>query len=431
MNRKITSIFPYFRSRCYPSDNTRRRYAAERRFRFYGLAAIVLALTMLVLLFVNLITKGYTAFWHYTLKLEIVMDSEKTGKTYARVDYQALIHEGMLKLFPDVLEKDSQQLLFSLISSNPGNTAYTTIMNRLDNTQTDTNKLLVVVPFSDEVDQFLKEQPLSQPMVDKCCLKSKQITWLKSLKEGNLVHAHFNTTLFFSGDSREPEQAGILAAIIGSFYLMLVTLALSFPVGVATAIYLEEFSPRNRLTYIIEININNLAAVPSIVFGLLGLAIFLDFLGLPRSAPLVGGLVLTLIILPTIIVAARAALKTVPLSIREAALGIGASKMQSVMHHVLPLAMPGIMTGTIIGMAHALGETAPLLMIGMVAFIADVPTTPLDPATVLPVQVYLWADSPEKAFVERTAAASIILLIFLTAMNAFAVIVRKKFDRKW
>ncbi|KAF0136953.1 MAG: phosphate ABC transporter membrane protein 2 PhoT family [Rhodospirillaceae bacterium] len=218
---------------------------------------------------------------------------------------------------------------------------------------------------------------------------------------------------------------------MGSFYLILTTLLLSFPTGVAAAVYLEEFAPRNRLTDWIEVNINNLAAVPSVVFGLLGLATFLNTLGLPRSAPFVGGLVLSLIILPTIIIAARAALKSVPPSIREAALGVGASKMQSVLHHVLPLAMPGIMTGTIIGMAHALGESAPLLMIGMVAFIVDIPSTPLDPATVLPVQVYLWSNSPERAFVERTSAAIMVLLVFLIVVNALAVILRKKFERQW
>jgi phosphate transport system permease protein len=210
-----------------------------------------------------------------------------------------------------------------------------------------------------------------------------------------------------------------------------VTLLLSFPMAVAAAVYLEEFAPRNRWTDLIEVNINNLAAVPSIVFGLLGLAVFLNFFGLPRSAPVVGGLVLTLLTLPTIIIASRAALKGVPPSIREAALGMGASKLQMIGHHVLPLAMPGILTGTIIGMARALGETAPLLMIGMVAFIVDIPTGITDPATVLPVQIYLWADSPERAFLERTSAAIIVLLLFLVVMNATAVILRKRFERRW
>ena len=218
---------------------------------------------------------------------------------------------------------------------------------------------------------------------------------------------------------------------MGSFYMLLVTLALSFPLGVATAIYLEEFAAKNKWTDIVEVNINNLAAVPSIVFGLLGLAVFINFFGLPRSAPLVGGLVLTLMTLPVIIIAARAALTSVPPSIREAALAVGASKTQMVFHHVMPLAMPGMLTGTIIGMARALGESAPLLMIGMVAFIVDVPESPIDPATALPVQVYLWADSPERAFVERTSAAILVLMAFLLAMNAAAIVLRKRFEKRW
>src|SRR5690606_20144633 len=233
------------------------------------------------------------------------------------------------------------------------------------------------------------------------------------------------------GDSREPEMAGLWGAVVGSFFTMLVTLALSFPIGVAAAIYLEEFAPKNRFTDFIEVNINNLAAVPSIIFGLLGLAVFIGFFGMPRSVPLVGGIVLTLMTLPTIIISARAAIKAVPPSIREAALGLGASKMQVVLHHVLPLAMPGMLTGAIIGMAQALGETAPLLMIGMVAFIVDIPSGPVSPATVLPVQIYLWADSPEASFVALTSAAIMVLLTFLIMMNTFAVILRKRLERRW
>ena len=220
-------------------------------------------------------------------------------------------------------------------------------------------------------------------------------------------------------------------AMVGSFLTIMVTLLLSFPLGVATAVYLEEFAPHNRWTDLIEVNINNLAAVPSIVFGLLGLAIFLNFFALPRSAPVVGGLVLALMTLPTIIITARAALLAVPPSIREGALAMGASSMQVILHHVLPLAFPGILTGTIIGAARALGETAPLLMIGMVAFIVDIPQSFTDPATVLPVQIFLWADSPERAFAEKTAAATVVLLFFLIVMNLIAVLLRKKFERRW
>jgi phosphate transport system permease protein len=262
-------------------------------------------------------------------------------------------------------------------------------------------------------------------------ISDKEIVWLDELKTQDLVQSRFNSIFFFTGASREPELAGIWGAVVGSFLTMIVTLAIAFPIGVSAAVYLEEFAPKNRWTTFIEVNINNLAAVPSIVYGLLGLAVFLNFFGLPRSAPLVGGMVLALMTLPIIIIASRAALRAVPPSIREAALGIGASKVQMVFHHVLPLAMPGIMTGTILGMAHALGETAPLLMIGMVAFIVDIPGGFTDPATILPVQIFMWADFPEAGFQQKTSAAILILLAFLIIMNAIAVILRKRFERRW
>jgi phosphate transport system permease protein len=262
-------------------------------------------------------------------------------------------------------------------------------------------------------------------------ITDREVVYADHLEQAGIVERNFNWIFFSRGASREPEMAGVLGAVVGSFLTLIVTLALSFPLGVAAAVYLEEFAPKNRWTDLIEVNINNLAAVPSIVFGLLGLAVFLNFFGMPRSAPLVGGMVLALITLPTIIIASRAALKSVPPSIREAALGVGASRLQTVFHHVLPLAMPGVMTGTIIGMAHALGETAPLLMIGMVAFIVDVPGGFLEPATILPVQIFMWADFPEAAFQQKTSAAIIVLLAFLIAMNAVAVILRKRFERRW
>jgi len=262
-------------------------------------------------------------------------------------------------------------------------------------------------------------------------ISDAQIAWVESLQDKGHIEKHFNRALFTNGDSREPELAGIKGALMGSFYMLIVTVALAFPIGVAAAIYLEEFAPRSRWSDLIEVNINNLAAVPSIVFGLLGLAVFINWMALPRSAPLVGGLVLSLLTLPVIIIASRAAIQAVPPSIREAALGLGASRMQVVFHHVLPLALPGMLTGTIIGMSRALGESAPLLMIGMVAFIVDVPGGFTDPATALPVQVYLWADSPERAFAERTSAAIIVLLGFLLVMNLAAVIIRKRMERKW
>jgi phosphate transport system permease protein len=287
------------------------------------------------------------------------------------------------------------------------------------------------VPADDDVDMVAKGHiDRKVPEADRR-VKDNQMAWIDRFQEQGRLEKRFNTTFFTAGDSREPELAGIRGAVTGSFYTLLVTLVLSFPIGVAAAVYLEEFAPKNRWTDLIEVNINNLAAVPSIVFGLLGLAVFLNFFGLPRSVPLVGGLVLTLMTLPTIIIASRAALKSVPPSIREAALGVGASRTQMVMHHVLPLALPGMLTGTIIGMAQALGETAPLLMIGMVAFIVDIPGGFTDPSTVLPVQIFLWADSPERAFLERTSAAIMVLLAFLVTMNAAAVFLRKKFERRW
>ena len=277
----------------------------------------------------------------------------------------------------------------------------------------------------DDIDTYYKLQKVTSR------ISEKQIAFVQTLQDNGQIRTSFNTTFFTASDSREPEQAGIRGALLGSFWTLLVTLLLSMPVGIAAAVYLEEFAPKNRFTDFIEININNLAAVPSIVFGLLGLAVFINFFGLPRSAPLVGGLVLSLMTLPTIIISSRAALKSVPPSIKEAALGLGASHMQTVFHHVLPLAMPGILTGAIIGMAQALGETAPLLMIGMVAFIVDVPGGMLDSATVLPVQIYLWSDSPERAFTALTAATILVLLGFLVVMNAIAIFLRKHFERRW
>ncbi len=271
---------------------------------------------------------------------------------------------------------------------------------------------------------------LQTPETDRR-LTDKQIGWLHLMQDRGQIESAINSAFFTTGDSREPELAGIWGAAVGSFWTLMVTLVLSFPIGVMAAVYLEEFAPKNKWTDLIEVNINNLAAVPSIVFGLLGLAVFLNVFGLPRSAPVVGGLVLTLMTLPTIIIASRAALKSVPPSIREAALGMGASRIQAMTHHVLPLALPGMLTGTIIGMAQALGETAPLLMIGMVAFIVDIPGGPTDPATVLPVQIFLWADAPERAFVERTSAAIMVLLGFLITMNMAAVFLRKKFETRW
>jgi phosphate transport system permease protein len=281
------------------------------------------------------------------------------------------------------------------------------------------------------VDALLKGSIDRATPSDRRQLDDQQVAWVDQLVADGSLRKAFNWGLFTQGASSQPETAGLLVALIGSFFMMLTVACLAVPLGVAAAAYLEEFAPKNWFTDVIEVNINNLAAVPSIVFGLLGLAVFIAMFGLPRSASLVGGLVLTLMTLPTVIIATRAAIRAVPPSIREAALGVGASKMQTLFHHTLPLALPGILTGTIIGLVQALGETAPLLMIGMVAFVVDAPSTPLEPATALPVQIYMWATSAERGFVERTAGATIVLLLFLFVMNAAAVILRRRFERKW
>ena len=406
-----------------------KRYRAERRFRRMGLAAIFLSLAFLVILFASIFANGYSAFQQTYVAIDIHFDPESIDTTdLATSNFPGLVKKSLREAYPDVRGRRDKKALYALVSSDAGFQLQRMIAaepNLVGSTQT------VWVLADDDVDMLMKGHIDRRLPVTERRLSDKQLAWVDRWIADDRIEKRFNTVFFTAGDSREPEMAGILGATAGSFYTLVVTLLLSFPVGVAAAVYLEEFAPKNRWTDLIEVNINNLAAVPSIVFGLLGLAVFLNFGGLPRSAPLVGGLVLTLMTLPVIIIASRASLQSVPPSIREAALGVGASQMQMVAHHVLPLALPGMLTGTIIGMARALGESAPLLMIGMVAFIVDVPGGFTDPATVLPVQIYLWADSPERAFVERTSAATIVLLAFLVTMNAAAVILRKKFERRW
>ncbi len=405
-----------------------RRYRAEKRFRAYGLGAIVLSLIFLSLLFISIIGNGYTAFQQTHVKLDVHIDPETLGEDVSRGNYPGLVKNALREMFPDVTSRRGRRALKALISTGAAFQLRDMVM---EDSSIIGETVSVWVPADDDVDMLFKGRFDRNAPEDERRITDMQLAWLDRLNAGGRIEKKLNTTLLSNGDSREPELAGIWGAVMGSFYTLIVTLALSFPIGVSAAVYLEEFAPKNRWTDLIEVNINNLAAVPSIVFGLLGLAVFLNFFGLPRSAPLVGGLVLTLMTLPTIIIASRASLKSVPPSIREAALGIGASRMQMVAHHVLPLALPGMLTGTIIGMAQALGETAPLLMIGMVAFIVDIPGGFTDPSTVLPVQIYLWADSPERAFVERTSAAIMVLLGFLIVMNALAVVLRKKFERRW
>jgi len=406
-----------------------RRYRRERRFRLYGIGAILASLLFLSILFGSIIGKGYTSFQQTFVRLDVFFDPAILSQdALATANYPGVIKQSLYQMFPEVTSRGDKRLLNGLVSSGA---AFQIRKMVLNSPEMIGRTLPVWVPADDDIDMLMKGHfDLALPEGQRR-IKDIQLAWVARLKSENRLEKRFNRTFFTAGDSREPELAGILGAVAGSFYTLLVTLALSFPIGIASAVYLEEFAPKNRWTDLIEVNINNLAAVPSIVFGLLGLAVFLNFFGLPRSAPVVGGLVLTLMTLPTMIIAGRASLQSVPPSIREAALGVGASQMQMVMHHVLPLALPGILTGTIIGMARALGESAPLLMIGMVAFIVDVPQGFTDPATVLPVQIFLWADSPERAFVERTSAATIVLLAFLIVMNAGAVILRKKFERRW
>ncbi|CCQ73397.1 phosphate ABC transporter permease PstA [Magnetospira sp. QH-2] len=413
----------------------KQRYSAEFRFRAYGIAAIGAALIMLIVLFGTIFGNGYSAFWQTVMPLEIYMDEqvidpqgERKPDTLSSADYRILVKKAMRDLFPDVTGRRDKRKLYGLVSD--GATFFAREM-AMEDPSIIGQRITITVPLSDDVDQYIKGYIRADVPESDRRISDKELAWVKTLQDQGLIRSEFNTLFFTSGDSREPELAGILGAVVGSGITLVVTLLLSFPIGVAAAIYLEEFAPKNKFTDAIEVNINNLAAVPSIVFGLLGLAMFLSVFGLPRSAPIVGGLVLTLMTLPTIIIASRAALTAVPPWIREAALGVGASKMQAVFHHVVPLALPGMLTGTIIGMARALGESAPLLMIGMVAFIVDIPKGPFDPATALPVQVYLWADSPERAFVERTSAAIMVLLAFLVLMNGAAVWMRKKFERRW
>jgi phosphate transport system permease protein len=407
----------------------KRRYRAERRFRFYGFSAILLSILFLALLFASIVGKGYSAFWQTAIKLDVFFDPAVLQKeALVSADYPTLIKAAVQNLFPEVDGRQDRRLLNALVSAGAG---YQLRGMVLKDPGIVGKTVSAWVPAGDEVDLTLKGHFRRDVPEAERRMSDKQLAWLDRLTAEGRVERKFNTTFLSAGDSREPELAGIWGAVVGSFFTLTITLVLSFPIGVAAAVYLEEFAGKNRWTDLIEVNINNLAAVPSIVFGLLGLAVFLNFFGLPRSAPLVGGMVLTLMTLPTIIIASRSALQAVPPSIREAALGVGASRMQMVVHHVLPLALPGMLTGTIIGMARALGESAPLLMIGMVAFIADIPHGVTDPATVLPVQIYLWADSPERAFVEKTSAAIMVLLAFLVVMNAGAIILRKRFERRW
>lgn len=416
----------------------KRRYASERRFRTYGLAAITFGLLFLFLLLWSVVGKGYTAFQQTMITVPVEFSEQIIDPDNVRAQNPAklvtanyplvarnavakalgvsLDDRTALRAVSAMISDGIRAQLRDVVVSDPSIIGTTRTVSLLASGDLDS-------AFKGQVDLTVNEQNRR--------ISDQQLAWVKQLSDAGQISKQFNTGIFFNGASSRPEASGVGVALIGSFYMMLIVLVLSLPIGVAASIYLEEFAPKNRLTDLIEVNINNLAAVPSIVYGLLGLSVFINFMGFPRSASLVGGLVLTLMTLPTIIIATRAALKAVPPSIRAAALGLGASKMQTIFHHVLPLAMPGILTGTIIGLAHALGETAPLLLIGMVAFVTNYPTTPMDPSTALPVQIYMWANEAERAFVERTSGAIIILLMFLIVMNVGAILLRRRFERRW
>ncbi len=493
----------------------KKRYASERRFRFYGAAALALTALFLAILLVDIVARGLPAFTEKTVALDVKVDpAEIDPAQLAGGNYDKLVKDAFRAEFPQVTGRAERKALGALLSTGGGAalrqmvvadpaligktvsvpvllgadagiylqgmlTDLTTVAGKatlnIARLEGEEGYVLSGDTSGESAEQqlgltagqvvrfkggalrvtgmqngYVRAEAILPPELPVITLPAgqwdsltfsvpesnrrisdAQAVWLEDLKSEGRIQTSFAWRFFESGDSREPELAGIRGALVGSLLTVAVALALALPLGIAAAVYLEEFAPKNKLTDLIEVNINNLAAVPSIIFGLLGLAVFLNFFGLPRSAPVVGGLVLALLVLPTIIIASRAALKAVPPSITEAALGVGASKQQAVFQHVLPLALPGIMTGTILGLARAFGETAPLLMIGMIAFIADIPQGFTSAATVLPVQVFLWSDLPEIAFKSKTAAAIMVLLVVLFALNAVAIYLRKRFDRRW
>jgi len=418
------------------SPQMARRHARHKRFQWYGRIAIGISITFMLVMFVGIFFRGVGAFQKTMIAVDVefaqsVIDptGESNNDVIKRANYKPILLEGLQKVVPEATERKDRNNLYKLLSTGAAFDVGERVANNPDLIGTSKR---IWVAASSEVNLYAKGKIDPSEIPEELRrLKNQDIAWIEKLRESGQLKKKFNTTFFTSGDSREPELAGILSAAIGSFLSLLICFLIAFPLGILTAVYLEEYAKKNRLTDLIEVNINNLAAVPSIVFGLLGLAIFLNFFQLPRSTPLVGGMVLALMTLPTIIIASRSILRSIPQATRDAALGLGASKTQTTFHHVVPLAMPGMLTGTILGMARALGETAPLLMIGMVAFIVDIPKGVTDVATALPVQIFLWADSPEKGFVELTSAAIMVLLVFLVLMNVFAVYLRKRLERRW
>ncbi|ETD82761.1 phosphate ABC transporter permease PstA [Rhodobacter capsulatus] len=431
----------------YTADaRTKARNAAEKRFRIYGITAVVIGLLALVVLLSSVLGSGLGAFRQTVLSLPITLDAKAldpkgnrdpaemakaTTVTYGKLITKALeavvteqnLAPGMkTKAIGELISKEAPAGLRDMVLADPDLVGTTITYDVLA---------------SGRVDGFFKGRVTMESAALDSNITPEQLQLAEKLRDAGLLKLAFNTGFLTNPDASElrPESAGLGVAILGSIYMMVLVLCLALPIGVAASIYLEEFAPKNRFTDLIEVNVANLAAVPSIVYGILGLAAFINFAGMPQSSPLVGALVLTLMTLPRIIIPTRAALNAVPPSIREAALGVGASKTQTIFHHVLPLAVPGILTGAIIGLAQALGETAPLLLIGMVAFVKDYPAAPpegiLDPASAIPVQIYNWTQRADPAFVERASGAIIVLLIFLLMMNSLAVILRRKFERRW
>ncbi len=413
-----------------------RRRGQELRFRLFGLGAVIAAMVVLAWLTISLVGTGYTAFYQHHMTLEVFLDEavldptgERNAENLRKANFRKIIQEAIYARFPEVSERRQKSALFKIVSAS-GATNQVRQM-AYANPALVGRTLTLSVPTSDDVDQLLKGYIDRDAPEKRRKISNQQIVWVDALKATGEIKSQFNWTFFTGVDSRDPELAGIAGAVVGSLMALAVAFVVSVPAGVGAAVYLEEFAPQNRFTDFIEININNLAAVPSIVFGLLGLAVFLNFFGMPRSAPLVGGLVLALMTLPTVIIATRAALRSVSPSIIDGALSLGASHTQAVFHHKVPLAAPGILTGSIIGMAQALGETAPLLMIGMVAFVTEIPSGLTEPASALPVQIFLWSDSAERAWAERTSAAIIVLLMVLVTMNALAIFLRTRLERRW
>ena len=418
-------------------NSLNKRLNSEKRFRIYCIGAMSFALAWVLILFLNIFSSGYSAFYRTVIQVDVpflnliedtTQFSEMSSEDINNLSMYSFSKKAIYGLFPDIEEKKDKKMLIRLFSIEFEQEIREFLKSNKSNiNETET----IYLTASDDVDQVNKGNYPRDLDEDKRRIKDIQLLFFDDLVDRGLVSYEFNLPFLMRGDSREPELAGVGGSIVGSLFTILVVLILSFPIGIFAAIYLEEFATKNKVTDFIEININNLAAVPSIVFGLLGLGIILNTFGLPRSTPLVGGIVLSLMTLPTIIIATRASLRAVPPSIREGALAVGATKMQAVMHHVVPVAMPGALTGTIIGLAQALGETAPLLLIGMVAFVVDVPQTPLDASASLPVQVYLWSESAERGYVEKTSATIMMLLGFLILMNLAAVLIRRKFETKW